>query len=156
MKDTNKTKLIDEIIEVQRAIDRSRRQYETDIWVTFPLTRAQIRSLFFISIQKGTCLVDLAHALGVTPANANSIVDRLVKQGLLSRTEDSPDRKMAIISTTNDGEEFVSNIRLRVRDYWKKVLSGLKPEELYSVMEGLTLTAKAIEDYETEFPEDNI
>ncbi len=153
MKDTNKAKLIDQIIDTQRAIDRSRRQYETDIWVTFPLTRAQIKSLFFISMQGGTCLVDLAHALGVTPTNVTGIVDRLMKQGLVSRGEDAHDRRMAIVKTTEEGEELVSNIRARNRDYWKKVLDNLNVDDLNSILRGVTLEAKAIEDYEREFPE---
>lgn len=151
----DKARLISQIIDVQRTIDRSRRQYETDIWVTFPLTRAQLRSLFFISFHKGTCLVDLAHTLGVTPTNVTGIVNRLIKQGLVSRTEDSRDRRMALVKTTDEGEEFVSNIRLRRKDYWIKVLGSLGADELNSIKEGLAITAKAIDDYEKEFPEVN-
>jgi DNA-binding MarR family transcriptional regulator len=151
-----KNKLIDQIIEVQRQIDRARRQYETDIWMVSPLTRAQLKSLFFISNQGRTCLVDLANALGVTPTNITGIIDRLAKQGLVNRDENPRDRRMFLISTTEKGEEFVASLRARNKNYWKNVLNELKMDELTKIIEGLKLTVDAIDTYDKEFPETNL
>ena len=76
--------LIREIIELQRKADRARGQYGLDVWMSLTPTRAQLKSLFFISNQGSTNSKELAAALGVTPTNMTGIADRLV-----SRTDDT-------------------------------------------------------------------
>ena len=94
-----KLELIREIIELQRKVDRARRQYELDVWMALPLTIAQLKSLFFISNQGSTNLGKLAAALGVTPTNTTGIVDRLVKQGSGEPHRECPRPPYAVTSS---------------------------------------------------------
>ena len=106
-----KEELIREIIEIQMKADRARSQYELDVWMSLTLTRAQLKSLFFISNQGSTNSKELSAALGVTPTNTTGIVDRLVKQGLISRSKDSRDRRMVILRATDKGEELLAKFQ---------------------------------------------
>ncbi|OGO22878.1 MAG: hypothetical protein A2144_02485 [Chloroflexi bacterium RBG_16_50_9] len=145
-----KNDLISEIIELQRKVDRARRQYGLDVWMDLPLTIAQLKSLFFISNQGSTNLGKLAGALGVTPTNTTGIVDRLVKQGLVSRTEDEEDRRMLLLQTTSQGEELVSKLRERRKGYLSELLARLTVDELDILAQGLVSLVKAAEFYEGE------
>ncbi len=138
-----KLELIKEIIDLQRKVDRARRQYELDVWMGLPLTMAQLKSLFFISNQGGTHSGKLALALGVTPTNVTGIIDRLVKQGLVSRTEDAQDRRVALLQATVKGEELVVKLRERRRSYLSEVLANLNLNELATLAQGLKLLAGA-------------
>jgi MarR family transcriptional regulator, organic hydroperoxide resistance regulator len=140
-----KTKLIKEIIELQREVDRSRRQPTLDVWMSLPITIAQLKSLFFISNQGSSNLGKLAAALGVTPANVTGIVDRLLEQGLVSRKENIQDRRMLLLRTTDKGEELVANLREKRRGYMSVILGHLSVEELTTLSQGLTSLVKAIE-----------
>jgi DNA-binding MarR family transcriptional regulator len=140
-----KTKLIKDIIELQRKVDRSRRQPTLDVWMSLPITIAQLKSLFFISNQGSSNLGNLAAALGVTPANVTGIVDRLLEQGLVSRKENVQDRRMLLLRTTNKGEELVANLRERRRGYMAEILAHLSVDELATLAQGLTSLVKAIE-----------
>ena len=145
-----KADLITEIIELQLKVGRARRQYELDVWMGLPLTIAQLKSLFFISNQGSTNSGKLAAALGVTPTNTTGIVDRLVKQGLVSRTENIQDRRMLLLRATDKGEELVAKLRERRRGYMSEVLERMSGDELATLAQGLTSLVKAAETQDRE------
>lgn len=133
-----KTELIQQIIKLQQKADRARRQYELDVWMELPLTIGQLKSLFFIRNQGSTNLATLAAALGVTPTNTTGIVERLVKQGLVSRIENPDDRRMLLLRPTPAGEELVTKLRERRKDYMMEALGGMTVEELTSLYKGIS------------------
>jgi len=146
-----KTKLITDIIELQRKIDRFRRGTAIDAWMNLPpVTMPQVKSLFFISNQGSTSLGKLASALGVTPANITGIVDRLVEHKLITRVANADDRRMLMVRTTPKGEELVAALRERSRNYLSKALSDLDPDDLASLSRGLTSLLRAIESRQGE------
>lgn len=142
--------LVEKIIQLQRKADQARRQYELDIWMNLHLTIAQLRSLFFISDQVNTTAGKLAAAQNVTPTNITGIVDRLVKKGLVKRTEDSRDRRSLSLQTTDKGEELVIKLRSRRSGYLSGVLNRMSDEELGQMMLGLEAFVKAAEVQERE------
>jgi DNA-binding MarR family transcriptional regulator len=147
----DKTTLIKEIIELQRKVDRYRRGTTLDAWMNLPpITVPQIKSLFFISNQGSTSLGKLASALGVTPANVTGIVDRLVEHKLITRVENTQDRRMLIVRTTEKGEELVANLRERKKSYLSKALSDLNSDELTNLSQGLASLVKAFESQQGE------
>jgi DNA-binding MarR family transcriptional regulator len=143
-----KAELIKESIELQRKADQVRRQYELDVWMGLPLTIAQLKSLFFIRNQGSTNLGTLAAALGVTPTNTTGIIDRLVKQGLVSRTENPENRRMLLLRATDKGEELVGRLRERRRGYMSEVLQRMSVDELATLAQGLASLVKAAEAQE--------
>lgn len=152
----DKVELINQIIELQRMSDRARRQYELDVWMNLPLTIGQLKSLFFIRNHGSTNLRKLAAALGVTPTNTTGIVDRLVKHGLISRTENPEDRRMLLLQPTPKGEELITKLRERRRDYMVEVLGHMSMDELISLSNGLTSLIKITEAQETQNKDENI
>jgi DNA-binding MarR family transcriptional regulator len=145
-----KAELISQIIELQQKVDRARRQYELDVWMGLPLTIAQLKSMFFISNQGSTNLGKLAVALGVTSTNTTGIIDRLVKQGLVSRSENVQDRRMLSLRATDKGEELVANLRERRKGYMSEVLERMSVDELTTLAQGLISLVKAAEAHEEE------
>ena len=145
-----KEELIREIIELQRQVDRARRQYELDVWMALPLSIAQLKSLFFISNQGSTNLGKLAVALGVTPTNVTGIVDRLVKKGLVTRTESDQDRRILLLRATDEGEELVAKLRQRRTGHMSEVLDRMSVGELATLAQGFASLVKATRAYEGE------
>jgi DNA-binding MarR family transcriptional regulator len=143
-----KLELIREIIELQRKVDQARTQYEPDVWFGLNVTVAQLKSLFFISHQGTTNLSKLAAALGVTPTNVTGIVDRLVKKGLVTRTESDQDRRILLLRATDDGEELVAKLRERRRGYMSEVLALMSVGELATLAQGFASLVKAVEAHE--------
>ena len=141
--------LIEEIVKFQRRIDRARR-HEPAVWMALNVTLAQLKSLFFISHEGTTNLSKLAAVLGVTPTNVTGIVDRLVKKGLVTRTESAQDRRILLLQTTGDGEELLIRLRERRRDYMVDVLGRMTVDELATLSRGYTSLVEAIEAHDRE------
>jgi len=136
--------LIAEIMELQRKFDRARRQNEVDIWMSLPITMAQLKCLFFISNQGSTNSRKLAEALRVTPTNITGIIDRLVQQGLVNRARDAQDRRIVVLKATTKGKRLVDNLRERKRSHLSKVLAYMSKDELTTLYRGLTFLNEAI------------
>jgi DNA-binding MarR family transcriptional regulator len=144
-----KIDLINEIIELQRKIDRERRLHRLDIWMNLPITMPQLKGLFFMSNQGSTSLGEPVTALGVTPTDTTGIIDSLMNQGLVSRTENPENRRMRLLRAWKRRNP-ASPVRLkeRRRGHMSQVLARLSVDELAVLVQGLSALAKAIEAHE--------
>ncbi len=143
----DKNDLIKIIIEDQRIINRFMRQSSPDVWMDVSLTIAQVKSLFYISNNGSVNFRMLAAALKVTPSNVTGIIDRLVDQGLVSRTENPDDRRMLMLQLTPQGETLISGLRERRFSQMSAVLSKLNEDELEVISRSFKILGRAIEDY---------
>jgi DNA-binding MarR family transcriptional regulator len=140
-----KAELIEEIVQLQRQVNRALRQGESDVWMELSLTIAQLKSLFFISNEGSTNFTKLAQALRVTPSNVTGIVDRLVGQGLVSRRENPESRRMLVLQATDKGEALLTSLREIKIGQLSEMLSRLSEEQLSTLAQGLRFLAKTTE-----------
>jgi DNA-binding MarR family transcriptional regulator len=122
------------------------------------LSHSQLATLMQLH-RGGSCPVTgIGQDLGVTSAAASQIVDRLVQQGLLSRTEDEHDRRVRQITLTPAGHDIVRQA-IESRMAWMRQLVGaLRPEEQQAIigsLDHLTRAARALEEDTGAFPTKN-
>ena len=137
--------VIEEMIELQRRLDRDRRQYELDAWMHLNLSIGQLKSLFFISNRGTTSLSKLAAALGVTPTNTTGIVERLLKRKLITRTDSPDDRRVLLLRTTLRGEELIAQLRQKRKERMAELFNRLTDEEATQVRDALKTLVGDIE-----------
>jgi DNA-binding MarR family transcriptional regulator len=113
------------------------------------LSMPQIGTLFRIQHKGISGVTDIGSELGVTSAAASQMLDRLVQQGLVARSEDPNDRRGKQIILTDKGNEVVQE-SIRARQGWMNSLAGrLTPAERERVATALNLLierANQIED----------
>lgn len=119
------------------------------------LTVPQIKTLFFVSNQRGTNPTKLAVALGVTPPNVTGIVDRLVEQGLLVRQDSPEDRRALLLRITEEGESVLSGLRERRTGVMREILEYLDAEDLSQLAKGLSKLAGVTRAYEVKKSSEN-
>jgi len=144
--------LIAEIIEAQRRMNRVIRERTLDSWVKLNLTIPQLKSLFYISRHGRVNLSGLASGIRVTPANVTGIADRLVEQGLLTRTPDPDDRRVSWLRATDKGKTLINDLREGRAQEMRRILDQLTEEELSTVARGFELVARAAEVSERKEP----
>jgi len=84
---------------------------------------SQIFALTFVS-HRGTCgVTDLAEGMGVSNAAASQLLDKLVQQQLIGRTEDPSDRRGKQITLTAKGTQVIQE-SLSARHSWFSELEG--------------------------------
>ena len=140
-----KSELIEEIVELHLRVNRALRHSNQDAWMQIAITVPQMKSLFFITNHGSANFKTLASALKVTPSNLTGVIDRLVEQGLVSRTENPEDRRMLMLRATDKGEALVSDLRERRLTHLSQALSELSQEELTTIIRGLALLARVNE-----------
>ena len=146
-----KAQLVKQITDFQREINQiTYKMAPDDAWMQLSLTIAQLKSLFFIANEGGTNFRNLAAALSVTPANVTGIVERLVEQGLVSRTENPDDRRMLRLEPTGKGQVLLADLRERQIARLSEVLERMNSTELSTLAQGLSSLLKACEHYRSQ------
>ncbi len=107
------------------------------------LSVPQFRILAFLSRHSGACLFAVADHLGVAQPTASIMVDRLVRQGLVGRTEDPTERRRAALRLTAAGTRQFQRARGATRAWLAGVLQGQSPSRLRQIVEGVNLLAAA-------------
>ena len=99
---------------------------------------SQINTMFHIQ-RHGTCGVsDVADHLGITNAAASQLLERLVQQKMVLRTEDPDDRRNKRIILTDKGKQTVAET-MHARQMWimdlEKKLNQNEKEQIISALE---------------------
>jgi DNA-binding MarR family transcriptional regulator len=146
-----KQTLIQKIMELQRKAFQTLEAQEPSPWVDLNLTKAQLRICFLLSFRGAMTPGKVADALEMPKANITGIVDRLVAHGLVSRQEDSGDRRSYILRLTDEGYEQID----KLRDAWiagmERVLNKVNQEDLEYLYRGLDALLRTMQNTDAVF-----
>ena len=96
----------------------------------------------------GCNVSDVAAQLGVSNARASQMIERLVRQGLLERSEDPDDRRAKRITLTHAGEAQVQRV-VRSRQQWlEELTSTLTEAQRAQISDALVLLTEAASEME--------
>jgi DNA-binding MarR family transcriptional regulator len=90
-------------------------------------------------------VVDLARALGVTPAIVTRQVQELESEGLLRRRNPSRDRRRSQLHLTTRGRRAFARLHERAHELQTRLLDGLRDEEIATACRVLSSLRMAIE-----------
>jgi DNA-binding MarR family transcriptional regulator len=103
------------------------------------LSMGQLSTLFRLYHDRICGVSDLGDHLGVTNAAASQMVDKLVQQGYLERTEDPDDRRVKQLKLTPNGVLMVQDsIEVRLR-WMEEITATLTPEQQESITSALSI-----------------
>jgi DNA-binding MarR family transcriptional regulator len=109
---------------------------------------SQINTMFHIH-RIGTCGVsDVADHLGITNAAASQLLERLVQQKMVLRTEDPDDRRNKRIILTDTGRQTVADT-MHARQMWildlESKLDQKEKDQIIAALEILTAKTRLLE-----------
>lgn len=93
-------------------------------------TRAQMGILYVLSKSGPQSIKQMAEEFAMTSSGVTQLVDGLVKQDLVSRTEAETDRRKTSIALTKEGEKVLKHMHKRRIDALKKAFAPLSEEEI--------------------------
>ena len=136
--------LVHEIVRAQKAIFLEHQAAATPTWLDLDLTIGQIKAIFMLEARGSMTVGQAASELGIGKPAASILVDRLVQAGLVNRTEDSIDRRRAIVRLTAQGEELVTRLYQGRRELMIESLVRMRNEELEALLMGSRALASAL------------
>jgi DNA-binding MarR family transcriptional regulator len=108
------------------------------------LSASQLNTLMRLYYHGGA--TDVSHigtSMGITNAASSQLVDRLVTQGLLVRTEDLYDRRVKQVALSTKGRELIEQgIEARLK-WMEELTTALTAEEQAAIIQALTLLNQA-------------
>jgi DNA-binding MarR family transcriptional regulator len=115
------------------------------MWSEAELTTGQLRLMFFLQIQPGATLRELAAHLKVSAPTASGLVDRLTRHEYVSRKEDAQDRRFVRHEITERGRQIVAELEREGRALMTAIFTQLDDEDMGALMRGLEALVAAAE-----------
>lgn len=112
----------------------------------YGLSMPQMSVLFHLHHGNECGVSSIGEHLGVTNAAASQMIDRLVQNGLVERTEDPEDRRVKQLKLTGKGASLVQE-GIEIRQRWIDDLTNrLTLEERETITSALTMLTNAAEE----------
>ena len=117
-------------------------QFTKDSGISMP----QLSTLMHL-YHRGACGVSgIGGHLGVTSAAASQMIDRMVQQGLLERSEDANDRRAKQITVTEKSRQLIEKSIVARRKWMEELTTALTPQEQELIIQALNLLTQAALD----------
>lgn len=107
------------------------------------LSASQVNTLMRLHHHSTCGVTDIAQSLGITNAATSQLLEKLVSQGLINRTEDVHDRRVKQISLTERGHELLRE-GIAARSRWMEDLTTtLSRQDQEAIIAALMLLTEA-------------
>lgn len=117
------------------------------------LTMTQMSALMQLFYAGTKGVSDIAQHLGVSDAAASQMVERLVQQKILERSEDKQDRRFKKVSLTDKGKRLIED-GIESRRRWMELLTqALTAEQQETIGNALIVLTEAAKNLDQEKPQ---
>ncbi len=106
------------------------------------LLPSHFRALHLLASGEKLTMKDLAKRLGMTPPSVTVLTRRLQQKGLIGRARDRDDRRVVLLSLTEEGRKLLDEMLEERLQVMERLLQGLSPEEQQLLLD---LLARAVE-----------
>jgi DNA-binding MarR family transcriptional regulator len=113
-------------------------------WIDTDLTVSQVRAIYFLAAHGQLTVSDLSRLLEIGRPAASILVQQLVEQQWVERTEDSLDRRRSWVSLTARGSGLVSGRREQREKKFRRWLGQLDDEELACLRVGISALLEVV------------
>jgi len=107
------------------------------------VTLTQYRTLVVLASRGPQNMAGLAEAVGVMPATATRMCDRLVKKKLIVRRTERGDRRQVRLVLSKAGLDLVTAVTSRRRQEIEKIIGAVPPKEREVLVQALGRFAQA-------------
>jgi len=110
------------------------------------LTLRQIEVLDQITIQGGLTLAALAERIGLANSTMSTMVDRMVRDGLVDRKVNPDNRREVILNLGEKGVEYQRLRREIIQETMLKMMGGLSNDQRTLLLKALYMIGQLIHD----------
>lgn len=134
MKDLNKTKKLEEFQDIFESVFRKlKKGNEFYPKTDYKLATGHIFILVHL-YKKGNCIAsDISSYLGITSAGVTGLTDTLEKNNLIERNRSENDRRVVLLSLTNEGQQFVEKVISAKSKLFVQVFKDIEENEIEQV-----------------------
>lgn len=138
------TDILHEYLQTSRRISGQFRVYYNQWNLTYP----QSVVLAILESDGEMPISALADAAGSANSTISGVVDRLEKMGLVKRVRSEADRRVIYVTTTNKFKNGLQKLTSNASNQFSRALENLSGEEQKTVLQGLKLLNRSLEQTE--------
>jgi len=142
MKSPPLTQEVAEAVQAYLALGDALRLASLPGWIVADLTISQLKALVLLEHHGALAVSELARSLSVGNPAASILVQQLVDQALVERSEDARDRRRTLVSLTALGADLISGRRRQTEENLSRWLGQLSEAERAGLVRGLRALAK--------------
>ena len=135
-------KLINKLAKHLERVQSHLRSGQTSAWFGLNLTMPQAKTLFLLA-DGPRRMTGIAKRLNVEMPSATTMIDRLVKKGLVERKQDPKDRRAVVCSITTAGMDAVEGFWSLRAAKIESLAANLSDEELETVVPAMKILSDA-------------
>lgn len=135
-------RLVEQILDINARMGQLMSTGRASNWLDLDLTMPQLKVLFLLYEGERT-MGQLARPLGVTLSTVTGIVDRLVVEDLVARSESALDRRQVVGHLTEKGHQLVGRLYAAGQTAMANMLERLTLEDLRTVARALDVLYSA-------------
>lgn len=114
---------------------RSLNEMNEDCVAHMDLTPHQLIVLKIIADSGDSTMTELSAKMNVTMGNTTGLVDRLTKEGYVSRSHDPNDRRIVKVKLTGKGRQVMTRAKKKRQSMFLKVLERLTTKDIETMLE---------------------
>jgi DNA-binding MarR family transcriptional regulator len=108
------------------------------------VTMSQCSTILAIGKKGPMTMNALSEWMSLATSTTTRIVDHLVRDGYIERSQDPRDRRVVRVSLTEEGQKLFQAIKEIYHEYHRKIVKCIRAEELREVVASLTLLIEAM------------
>ena len=97
------------------------------------IPQSHMRVLFILRWHEKQTMSEIAKFLGISKPNLTPIIDRLIEEGYVERSENKKDRRILLISLKDKGVDYLESLNDKVKQHTREKLESLSEEDLSSL-----------------------
>jgi DNA-binding MarR family transcriptional regulator len=120
---------LDNIIDL--FIDNIKKLFFPEEWIKLDLkfSKSEIFTMLFLDKKREVTMTELVEYINSPMSTATGIVDRLVRNGYVRRDRSETDRRIVVLTLTEEGSQLIGNLKSLISEYVNMVLEELTEEE---------------------------
>lgn len=115
--------------EISLLMPRIARRILLSFFQTVAIPQTQLFTIMALDDLGPSRLTDLKKKLQIAAPTVTGIIDRLEKQGYVTRTPDTQDRRAIYIHLTPKGDQIAKKLRATLKKRWLEILVKLSQED---------------------------
>ena len=135
--------LLERMVELMERMSFLMRPRSLGAWQDLELTMPQARTMFLLHRRGPTRMGVLSEHQGCGLPSATSMVDRLVRKGLVERVQDPSDRRVVACQLTDEGRKAVERFWQVSRERRLALAAALTLDPLEAVVPALEILTGA-------------
>ena len=138
MSTTNLPKLSDDLFRLVVKLNSTIFKQE-EFLKCMPMPPSHVKVIFYLVHNNPATMSDISRDLSISKPNMTPIIDKLIEEGLVKRSENPKDRRKVLIEITDLALEFLELHKQFVKERLKSRIEHLSKEDLATLQYSMDL-----------------